>query len=159
MLKPLQEWICDSCGEIIESPDAGYVEWKLTKDYKKYGFRVVHHRLHSPHSSSGGSCYYSNAERGGDFSLRDFVGAHGLLLLTSFIDVGKWHDRDYSGPGVRDLREWTTLFRRLHVPYFEQARLCNEATREVLEGGANELYLYSPDMLKHIIGEREQATD
>ena len=54
--------------------------------------------------------------------LSEFVGVHGLLVLSSWIDVEKWHNPNYDGPHVRDLREWTSLFRRLHIPYYEEAR-------------------------------------
>jgi hypothetical protein len=158
MLKPLEEWICDSCGEIIKAPEQGYVEWQETKR-KVHGFRIVHHAPHSPRKRSGGNCYYSNAERGGDLSLEDLVGTKGLLILTSWIDVGEWHEDEYTGPDVRDLREWTTLFRRLQIPYFEEARLYEEQFRDVRSGGANEIYLYLPNTLKKIIEEHEAAVN
>ena len=94
-------------------------------------------------------------ERGGDGYLTDFVGARGLLELTSWIDVGEWHDSEYAGPEFRDLREWTTLFRRLHVPYYEEARHCTQELRDELDCGANQNCLYLPDTLKHIIEEHE----
>ncbi len=154
MLKPLQQWICDSCGEVINDPEQGYVEWMETED-KMHGFRIVHHALYSPRKREGGDCYYSHSERGGDLALSDLLGVRGLLDLTSWIDVGEWHNPKYDGPHVRDMREWTTLFRRLHVPYYEEARLCAAELRDVLGGGANEIYLYLPETLKGIIEEHE----
>lgn len=117
-----------------------------------HGFRIVHHAPHSPRRVKGGDRYYSNAERGGDLALTDLIGVHGLVVLTSWIDVGEWHDAENTGPDVRDLREWTSLFRRLHVPYYEEARLCDE---EMREGDANQVYLYLPETLKDVIEERE----
>jgi len=70
---------------------------------------------------NGGDCYYDSEAGMGD-PLSEFVGVHGLLVLSSWIDVGKWHNPNYDGPHVRDLREWTSLFRRLHIPYYEEAR-------------------------------------
>jgi hypothetical protein len=154
MLQPLRQWICDSCGETIETPEQGYVEWMET-DSKKHGFRIVHHGPHSPRRNDGRDCYYSNAERAGDYPLSEFVGVHGLLELTSWIDMGKWHNSKYEGPEVRDLREWTTFFRRLHIPYYEEARHCIEELRDECEGGANEVYLYLPETLKRIIEKHE----
>jgi hypothetical protein len=154
MLKPLQQWICDSCGEIIQAPEQGYVEWMETNG-KKDHFRIVHHARHSLRRADGGDCRYSNTERGGDHSISDLVGVQGLLILCSWIDAGEWHDTHYAGPYVGDLREWTTLFRRLHVPYYEEGRNCTEELRDLLSGGANEIYLYLPDTLKGIIAKHE----
>ena len=70
---------------------------------------------------NGGDCYYDSEAGMGD-PLSEFVGVHGLLVLSSWIDVGKWHNPNYDGPHVRDLREWTSLFRRLRIPYYEEAR-------------------------------------
>jgi hypothetical protein len=154
MLKPLQQWICDACGETIQSPEHGYVEWMETQD-QMHGFRIVHHALHSPRRKSGGDCYYKNNERGGDLSLTELIGVRGLVELTSWIDVGEWHVPNYSGPVVRDLREWVTLFRRVQVPFYEEARLCTEELREERDGGANDVYLYLPDTLKHIVENHE----
>ena len=154
MLKPLQQWMCDSCAGIIESAEQGYVEW-MSANNKKHNFRIVHHAPHSPRKLDGGNCYYTNAERSGDLPLNDLVGVQGLIILTSWIDDGEWHQTDYDGPDVLDLREWTTLFRRLHVPYYEEARNCTEELREIRGDGANEIYLYRPDTLKRIIEEHE----
>lgn len=155
MLKPLQQWICDSCGELIEQPEHGWVEWKAT-DHKKHGFRIVHHALHSPRREAGRNCYYSNDERAGDLHLTDLIGVDGLIILTSWLDVGEWHNEDYVEPRVSNLREWTTLFRRLHLPYYEEARNYTAELQEMRSGGANEIYLYLPDTLKRIIEEHEE---
>ena len=154
MLKPLEQWICDSCGEIISRPDHGSVEWKET-GLKLHGFRIVHHASHSPRREKGGNCYYTNAESGGDTALTDLVGVRGLVELTSWIDVGEWHDAKYNGPDVRDLREWTALFRRLHLPYYEEARLCHEQLREERKGEANQVSLYLPETLKAIVEDHQ----
>ena len=154
MLEPIQQWICDSCSEIISTHEQGYVEWMET-DKKMHSFRIVHHAPYSPRKQKGSSCYYANSERGGDLHLRDLVGAQGLLILTSWIDRGEWHTSKYEGPRVRDLREWTTLCRRLQVPYYEEARRYREELSEVYSDGANEIYLYLPETLKHIIEEHE----
>lgn len=156
MLKPLQQWICDSCAEIINGPEQGYIEWQKT-GMKKHAFRIVHHAPYSPRRSKDGDCYYGNNERGGDCSLRDVVGPIGLIHLTSWIDVGEWHEAKYDGPEVKDLREWTTLFRRLHVPYYEEARTYRDELRDVREGAANEIYLSLPETLRSVIEKHERA--
>ena len=50
-LKPLKQWICDSCGELIKKPEDGW--WEYLSDTNTYlvsGFRIVHY---------GGPCYYN----------------------------------------------------------------------------------------------------
>ena len=52
-LEPLEQWICDRCGQVIESPEQGMVEWLQEKDetvpyYRAYGFHIIHHDVYSP---------------------------------------------------------------------------------------------------------------
>lgn len=154
MLKPLSEWICDACGEIICEAKEGYVEWQQT-DGKKHSFRIVHHALFSPRRDCGGNCYYRSTERGGDKSLAEVVEPLGLSVVTSWLDVGVRHEHTYSGPSVRDVREWVTLFRRLHLPYFEEARCYHEEMQEQIDEGVNEYYLYLPETLRSVIEKHE----
>jgi len=43
-LIPLQQWICDSCGGLIETPRDGWFEWYAgINDHVATGFRIVHH--------------------------------------------------------------------------------------------------------------------
>lgn len=147
-LEPLQQWVCDECGELIEEPSHGYVEWRRTDDppYAKYGFRIVHHALQSPNRSRGGDCYYSRQERGGDMALPESLGVKGMIHLTSWIDPGEEFLEEYDGPRVRDLREWTVLFRRLQIPHYEEARFhFAEAHADGNLGSANQVYFYLPE--------------
>ena len=53
MLEPLQQYICDYCGELINSTEEGYVEWlsernEETGRYEYHGFKIVHHKPYSP---------------------------------------------------------------------------------------------------------------
>lgn len=157
MLKPLQQWICDACGDVIASPDDGWVEWKVTGG-KKHHFRIVHNLRHTPYAATSGTCQYSHKERDGDLYISDMIGPVGLIRLISWIDVGDWHQDDYTHPSVRDLREWTTLFRRLHLPYYEEARLCIQELEDFRSGGANEILFYLPEQLKRIVEAHEART-
>ena len=156
MLVPLQQWICDTCGCIIEAPNHGFIEWKKTEDGQKYGFRIVHNAKYSPYKDSGGSCFYSSKERGGDLYLERVVGPDGLVTLTSWIDVGEWHEDDYRGPSVRDLREWVKVFRRVQLPYYEEARQYTDELRDASDTGLHEIAFYLHDQLKEIIDEHEK---
>lgn len=53
-MKPLEQFLCDECGQPIEKPEQGWLEW-LVIDEQKQGFRIVHHKSYSPRSSG---CYY-----------------------------------------------------------------------------------------------------
>jgi hypothetical protein len=46
MLEPLNKWICDQCGGVIDSPRDGYLQW-LTEGGDRmldseHGFKIVH---------------------------------------------------------------------------------------------------------------------
>jgi hypothetical protein len=55
-LKPLEEFLCDSCGEVIRTLAEGWLEWlEDPASLKDYDFRIVHHSLSSPRGPGG--CY------------------------------------------------------------------------------------------------------
>lgn len=154
MLKPLQQWFCDECGEIIESPDKGYIEWLANDDHKAHGFRIVHHATASPRHPDGDCYAYTNEIGRSDLSLDCFLGNVGLIRLLGFVDVGRYHSPDYRGPEVVDLREFVELFRRLWLPYYEEARfLFARAAAGGFFGGANEVGIYRDRALKDMISE------
>ena len=151
-LIPLQQWQCDVCGELIQRPEHGYLEWLNYSDGRRYGFRIVHHAPHSPRRANGKDCYYTRAERGGDLDLPRFTGPVGLVKLLSWLDAGQEFDAAYRGAGVADLREWVLLVKRLYLPYYEEARQYLPLAKESVEfGHINEAFFYSPDTLRSII--------
>lgn len=160
-LEPLQQWYCDTCGEVIQRPDQGHLEWKVkeiglgeNRRSLRYGFRIVHQFLHSPYRETRGreGCYYSNEERGGDFSLPAFLGAEGLIRAANWIDLGAAWEPEYRGPEVESLREWAGIFRRLHLPYYEEARVYLQQAKSGAEfGDHNENSFYLPETLQKII--------
>lgn len=158
MLQPLQEWVCDTCKQLISKPSEGYVEWvedlatSMSSD-----FHIVHagyyspFRKNNPHSDA--SCYQHQTARGRrDLPLDSFLNAEGIVRLLSFIDIGKYHEPTYSGVHFANGREFAELFRRLHLPYYEEARLhWSTAQANGDFDGANEDWLYQPKILKRII--------
>lgn len=62
-MKSLEQWICDRCGQVIEEPNQGSVEWiDDSKTHKASGFKIVHQSFYSPRDN--GECYhYSNHPR------------------------------------------------------------------------------------------------
>lgn len=149
-LPPLRQWICDECGEVIEEPSHGYVEWDEREGTGVgFGFRIVHHNLHSPLKPDR-NCYRYQA--GSHLHLEHFLGADGILRLLALVDPGEFHIPDFDGPYVENIREWVTFFRRLHVPYFEEARLyLSRAAASGEVGGVNEVALYQADTMERIV--------
>jgi hypothetical protein len=116
-LIPLKQWICDSCGGIIENPEDGWLEWYDSKDEVLSNFRIVH---------QGKSCTYKEQklrEQGilvAELSLERMIGGAGLahwLFEIELEEKGKVKSK------IGDLTELVEILRRLHVPYWEEARL------------------------------------
>ncbi|MCB0698992.1 MAG: hypothetical protein H6551_13065 [Chitinophagales bacterium] len=98
MLKPLKEYICDSCGQLIQKPEQGEVIWKVTykKPYLNYDYKIVHmRRVDNPCSMGDYDC---------NTNLKDFV------------------DQYILHPYAVNLQEYMDTMRRLTVPYYEEAR-------------------------------------
>lgn len=157
MLEPLQKYICDYCGEIINSTEEGYVEWLSERDEKtgrsKYhGFKIVHHRPDSPNKDEGGCYHYTHEPGRQDVHLRHFTGEAKMAHILSLIDVGPYHDPGFRGPRVRDVREYIDFVRRLTIPYFEEARrYWHRAVEDGYFSDANEVWIYIPDNLRELI--------
>lgn len=152
-LKPLKQWICDKCGNVIESPNEGWLEWLTAPDTLIYSdFKIVHHSAASPYKSKNGDCYhYSNHIGRSDMHLSHFLGTDGMARMSTWT---------YSH-GVKSLEEWAETFRRLHVPYYEEARrYWREAEREgyVFEG-VDEESRYGQDILAAVIKEHKDKVD
>jgi hypothetical protein len=110
-LEPLQEWICDTCGEVIRSPRDGWVEWLWdAASNGRHGFKIVHHRPASPRPKG---CYqYPNTAPKQEGALDGFIGPDGLISLLDFLA----HDE------IISIKEFVELVRRLMVPNYEEAR-------------------------------------
>lgn len=157
ILKPLEQWICDNCGEVIEAPEHGWLEWlsETIEPYQQFGFKIVHHQSHSPRKKYG-SCYvydrWSGPELQMDNYLDRFVGPNAISVLLAFVDRGRFIDGNYPGPRVRNLREWAEIVRRLTIPYYEEARLyLGEARYDEQIEGLDADALYAPDTLKGVV--------
>lgn len=161
---PLARWVCDTCGRLIKRADDGYVEWISEKTVDDNYLARELHIVHVGGRSSLGPpnyCFQHQTARGRcDLPLRDFLGAHGIVQMLSFLDVGPFHAAEYPGHTVGNMREFVELFRRTHLPYYEQARqyLSRVHTDDFL-GGPNEIYVYLPDTLKGIIEEYADRKD
>ena len=149
LLKPLEQFICDSCGQVIEKPEDGWLEWISERGTRKaHSFRICHHQSKSPFKGRDG-CYVHGATPGNHLH---HVTENRIVELLQFIDVGEKHDPAFTGPHVTSLREWAELTRRLAVPYYEQVRLSwNKAISDGYFEGANEISIYTEESLKGLI--------
>jgi hypothetical protein len=112
-LLPLSQWKCDACGQIIERPEMGWVEWLAgpTRGTIAHAFRIVHNSRR---------CQYPSMGRVRDIHLVHLLGPDGLATLLQLVSPGgRTGNRE---DGVANLDEWGELVRRLHVPHYEEAR-------------------------------------
>ncbi len=151
-LIPLQQWICDVCGEVIQCPGDGYVQWNRNSNLEIDDFIIVHHKTASPREHSRDGCYrYSS-----DSDLPRFLGVHGQIELTSLLDPGVYHLPKYSQQVV-DIRKWVDFYRRLQLPYYEEARrYWSVASSNGYFAGLTQVCIYLPDNLKRMIEQYEQ---
>lgn len=143
-LKPLNEWYCDHCGKIIKAPEEGWLEWyrdilgKHDQSNGK-GFRIVHHKNECMYNSRQ---MFEENKLTADMYLIDFTGPDGLVYLLSFIE----HER------VENNAELIEIIRRIHVPYYEEARRYhNKAEGDGYFDGENEITRYIESTSKHIL--------
>jgi hypothetical protein len=158
-LKPLEQFICGTCGEIIQTPSEGYVLWLRNESDKSYGFKIVHHSVFSPRKQNGNEDCYTYSATNPTLSLSQFVGDQGIVQITSFLDTGPYHQENYKGPEVSDLREFTELIRRVQIPYYEEARFYwDEAQKDGFFDSMNQVLLYLPETLKKLIDKYAESS-
>jgi len=155
-LQPLQQWICDTCGDLIQCPEDGWLEWIATSKVKPHGFRVVHNAKSSPYSHTYEGCRHYEGVRGRkDMPFGRFVGPDGLGYITELLD---WPDSmdtpdrvDNGTPG-QHRHNIAELIRRLHIPHYEEARACWTVAEQdgyFRDGGGP--WMYEQRTLKEII--------
>jgi hypothetical protein len=114
-------WWCDSCGELIASIDAGWVEWLSSEgdggEEILSGLQLVHYGLVLP-NGAGQSCRYDRLKEFRNrktivegLPLERFVGPDGLMMLFSLLADGSL---------PRD--EILELAKRVQIPGYELAR-------------------------------------
>ncbi len=150
-LLPLQQFKCDACGQIIARPTVGWVEWLLgpTRGTKAHGFRIVH---------NSNRCQYPNSGRVQGMHLTHLLGHDGLaMLLTLVAPGGRTGNRE---DGVESLEEWSDLVRRLHLPYYEEARqYWPEAETDGYFAHPNSPEFYNQTMLRDILVQYGHGVD
>lgn len=160
MLVPLKQFICDTCGEIIDKPEEGWIEWISKLDFDKgtreiHSFNIVHHYSYSPlatHTNEG--CYQHQGKLGrSDNHLNHFINDdYKMANILRFLDIGPYLNPDYKGTDITDMRQYVETVRRLTIPYYEEARLY---WQRALDDGyfqdASELWIYGVSNLKRLI--------
>lgn len=138
MLEPLKSWYCDVCGEVIETVTEGYVVWDSTKELKNKNIRIIHQRKCDIDSSTSSS------------ALADFVGVEGMVNLTSWLSLGIIKKKLGQGSFIQaeDMDEFVDFFRRVQLPYYEDARR-RFSEHEILDwySDSNEVGVYLPEQL------------
>ena len=148
MLKPLEQWCCDTCGDVIDGPTNGCVEWHTThRTNTVSGFRIVHR---------SSKCTYRSIELatlGRTSSLLPLLDAlnpsglgHMLGLLEEAVKEGSVREEALS--------EFVEALRRLQIPYYEEARLAWQAG---LKEGIHDGKRYDSATLKHLIYWKDAA--
>lgn len=110
-IKPLKQWYCDMCGELILSPSDGMVTARF--DGKLYhNFRIVH----------CGRC--TGRRFNCSCSLKEFLGRDGLSFALSKLSPGILLTQrgDRGGIEVANIDAYVDLIRRLQTPHYEGAR-------------------------------------
>ena len=110
-------WICDTCGQLINSPEQGWVEW-LSDDAgggrrRGHGLRLVHHSPFSPRAPKRDCQYVETASKSivNDLPLEHYLGPDGLTDLLAFLAEDEI---------AKD--EVLEMIKRLYVPGYEHAR-------------------------------------
>lgn len=112
-LVALEQWVCDKCGEVIEKPSDGWLEWYSDADDIETGFRIVHHHENCMYNERQ---LFKEGKSVKDMHLEDFLGSHGLSYLLDILEREQ----------VADKSDVAEVIRRLHVRGYEQERLNKE---------------------------------
>ncbi|KOX14987.1 hypothetical protein ADK66_03025 [Micromonospora sp. NRRL B-16802] len=139
---PLKSWQCDRCPDLITDPDMALVVWR-SENQKREGFLIVHKSVDGRDCDPGSPAGYRES-----LELSNFLGGTGASMMLSWLSMGPVRGVPDTNR-VADLDEFVDLFRRVQVPWYEQARsrFQEEETQHWLSD-ANEYYPYLPDTLQ-----------
>ncbi len=160
MLIPLKQFICDTCSEVINSPEEGWIEWISKLDPVKHtreihSFNIVHQYSASPLAKTNNEgCYQHQGKSGrSDNHLNQFISEnYKMANILRMLDIGPYHNPVFKGTDITDLRQYVETVRRLTIPYYEEARLYwNKAKEDGYFDGSNEISIYGVENLKYLI--------
>ena len=155
LMKQCQQFYCDHCGGLIHSPEEGWVEFLSEPNgigRRYFGFRIVHI---AGSSNKGGDCLKNfRARNGASIELSLLTSKAGISELLDLLDEGDVLDPVYLGGSIKDMREFVELFRRITIPYYEQARqYWSQALEDSWFDSNNLDGIYGEETLKHLICE------
>lgn len=142
-MAPKEQWICDSCGELIASAEKGYLEWyhpvQSFENHTEEGFRIVHDHKKCMYNEKS---MFAQGKSVSDMELASFTGDRGLVSLLSILE----------GQRVKSNEEFSEIVKRLHVAYYEEARIYwSQAREDGFFDGANEVWPYLPEISLQLI--------
>jgi hypothetical protein len=154
MLIPLKQFYCDTCGQVIDSPDEGYTEWVVESGYCK-DFKIIHNKPYSPHKEAGCSQYMSKEDIIDGSIALDRMISLGLPKLLSFLNDGNFaRHNTRSRIKEKDLKNFIDFFSRLIIPYYEEARKhFAEAGSELFQRELSGVDIYDLETLEKIAKE------
>jgi len=116
-------WICDDCGEPIERPEHGWMDYLRDAEGKAHSFRIIHHILHSPRRD-GQTCCYPEELQPEDCRLTDVLpdGPVGISFFLALLDPGRAGGGGRGHPPGAHLPDVIEVMRRLYVSGYEEAR-------------------------------------
>jgi hypothetical protein len=144
MLIPLKQWICDSCGQIIEKSEDGW--WEYLDDFKTnaiLGFRIVHHQK---------SCMYDERPIAhedlllGDLPLNQIIDSGGFGHMLHWLELSETKKLECTIV----INGYIEVMRRLYLPYWEEAR---QYWEKALKDGFHDGCDFSENTLINIITE------
>lgn len=152
MLKPLEQFICDTCHQPIETIEEGWVEW-LNHQQEDGRWTTSNHRICHHNGRCEKLSYHENVS---DNHLSYFLGNYTMPQLLGFLDIGVHFNRNYQAPTPENMRDFVVFVRRLTIPYFDEARHYLDRAVSESYGDSNEINLYLPKTLKAIIEEYQE---
>lgn len=157
MLVPLKQFTCDTCYQVIRRPEEGWVEWLAYPDEKggrhlARRFRIVHHYNYSPLIYRSHRCYPFVGHPGANHMELTYFTRTPIPVLLTWLHVDPRIAKPNAQRHIKSMDEFMEFFRRLTIPYYEEARhyLPQAVADGEFEGWIID-YAYAPDILKGVI--------
>lgn len=148
MDQPLSVWYCDRCGGEIDNPKDGIVTFDVVRDLAlqamlKGNFSLFH----------SGKC--DDGQKLGSIHLESLLGDAGRSYLLTFLAPEAFSSVSAGAPSmiaVASISNFVDLFRRVQVPYYEEARRrFFDADAYERHENFSDLGLYHPEEFKRMI--------
>lgn len=152
MLTPLYQFFCDTCGQVIDRPLDGVVEWRHAAGMQ-FDFRVVHgwraaRRFQGKATPRRGCFGYPHTAGTHSMTIPGFLTAYHLEWVAEAAVSPAFSLEGYQLP-LREPDQFLTVARRLLIPYYEEGRLVLE--RAQVEGTWRPLDGYGEMVLRSLI--------